>query len=154
MGMTIRPLQRHDRDAVQAILMACDAFSAVEVDVALEVLDAGFAGEYWLFGAEVGGILRGYVVVTPTPMTESTWHLYWICVHPAAQGQGLGQALQARVESFIRQRGGERIVLETSGRPGYERQRRFYEAAGYREAGRIGDYYANGDDCVFYCKLL
>ena len=58
MGMTIRPLQRHDRDAVQAILMACDAFSAVEVDVALEVLDAGFAGEYWLFGAEVGGILR------------------------------------------------------------------------------------------------
>ena len=55
---------------------------------------------------------------------------------------------------FIRERGGERMVLETSGRPDYERSRRFYEQAGYRAAGRIENYYKPGDDCVFYCKVL
>jgi ribosomal protein S18 acetylase RimI-like enzyme len=154
MGMTIRELRREDRDAVREMLIACESFSAQEVEVALEVLDAGFAGEYDLFGAELDGRLRGYVALGRTPMTLSTWHLYWICVHPAAQRRGLGRALQARAERFILARGGERIVLETSGRPGYEGQRRFYEQAGYQCASRIRDYYKAGDDCIFYCKVV
>ncbi len=154
MGMTIRQLQPSDRDTVFEMLNACEAFSTREVEVALEVLDAGFAGEYDLFAAELDGHVRGYAAIGQTPMTHSTWHLYWICVHPSAQRRGLGRALQARAEEFIGERGGERMVLETSGRPGYEGQRRFYEQAGYACVGHIRDYYKAGDDCIFYCKMV
>jgi ribosomal protein S18 acetylase RimI-like enzyme len=158
LGVTLRELVPADREAVCQLLRESPAFSAEEVRVAIEVLDAGLAGgiegDYPLFGAEIDGRIRGYVCIGRTPMTRSTWHLYWICVHPSAQHQGIGQALQARIEQFIRARGGERIVLETSGRPDYEPSRRFYLRVGYRAAGRIRDYYKPGDHCVFYYKVL
>ena len=136
------------------MLEASGAFSAEEVKVALEVLDDGLKGEYSLFTAEIDGAVRGYVCVSPTPLTRSTWHLYWICVHPDAQAGGVGRALQAHAEEFVRSHGGERLVLETSSREGYTRTRRFYESAGYTVAGRIADFYGPGDDCVLYCKPL
>jgi ribosomal protein S18 acetylase RimI-like enzyme len=154
----IREMLPRDREAVRQVLLESPAFSQEEVRVALEVLDAGLAGglesDFALFAAEIDGRICGYVSIGRTPLTRSTWHLYWICIHPCAQRRGIGQALQAHIEQFIRARGGERIVLETSGRPDYEPSRRFYEHAGYRAAGRIRDYYKPGDDCVFYCKVL
>ncbi len=156
--MMVRELRAGDRDAVYEALVACGAFTEEEVRVALEVLDAGLAGgltgDYPHFAAEVEGRVRGYVCVGKTPLTASTWHLYWLCVHPAVRGTGVGRALQAHAEAFIRSRGGERLVLETSGRPDYARARRFYQQAGYAEVGRIPDFYKPGDDCVVFCKLL
>ena len=156
--MTIREMAMHDREAVRDLLLDSPAFSEEEVRVALEVLDAGLAGgldgDYPLFAAEMDGRVCGYVCIGRTPMTRSTWHLYWICVHPSAQRRGIGQALENHIEEFVRGRGGERIVLETSGRPDYAPSRRFYESAGYCACGRIGDYYKPGDDCLFYCKML
>lgn len=156
--MLVRELRAADRVAAHEALRACGAFTDEEIEVALEVLDVGVAGgldgDYSLFAAEVEGKMRGYVCVGQTPLTKSTWHLYWICVHPSAQGRGVGQSLQARAEEFVRSRGGKRIVLETSGRADYARARHFYRGAGYTEVGRIQDYYKAGDDCVIYCKTL
>lgn len=126
--------------------------------MAMEVLDDGLAGgvdgDYPLFAAELKGKVRGYICVGKTPLTRGTWHEYWICVHPAAQRHGVGQGLQAHAENFVRSRGGERLVLETSGRPAYARTRRFYRKSGYRAVGRITDFYSPGDDCVVLCKVL
>jgi ribosomal protein S18 acetylase RimI-like enzyme len=152
--MIVRQMRAEDREAVQQLLIESDAFSQEEVRVALELVDEGLAGGYPLLVADIDSCVRGYVCIGQTPLTRSTWHLYWICVHPRSQGAGIGRALQTRVEQFIRDRGGERIVVETSGRPDYERSRRFYEGAGYVMAGRIPSYYKAGDDCVFYYKML
>jgi ribosomal protein S18 acetylase RimI-like enzyme len=154
MGVTIRPLVATDRAAVHEMLDASGAFTADELAAALEVFDAGLAGEYFLFGAEVDGAVCGYVCVSHTPLTRSTWHLYWICVHPAFEGRGIGRALDEHAGEFVRWQGGERLVLETSSRAAYARSRRFYERAGYRVAGRIAGFYAAADDCVIYCKAL
>jgi len=158
MGMNVRPLAQEDCAAIREMLVDCQAFSPEEVRVALEMVEAGLLGglegDYPLFVAELDGRACGYVCIGRTPLTLSTWHLYWICVHPHAQGRGLGQALQRHVEEFIRARGGERLVVETSGRPDYERPRRFYERAGYHALGRIPDYYKSKDDCIFYCKVF
>lgn len=157
-ALNIRELQRSDRETVREMLEACGAFNDEEVRVATEVLDDGLAGgvkgDYPLFAAELNGEVRGYVCVGKTPLTRGTWHEYWICVHPAAQRQGIGQSLQAHAESFVRDQGGERLVLETSGRPAYARTRRFYRKSGYRVVGRIRDFYHPGDDCVVFCKEL
>jgi len=158
MGLIIRELVSQDLDAVREMLKDCGAFSSEEVSVALELLNAGLSsgleGDYPLLAAELDGRVSGYACIGRTPMTQSTWHLYWLCVHPHAQRRGVARTLQAYMEKFIAMRGGERIVAETGGRADYEPARRFYEGAGYRSAGRIGDYYKLGDDCVFYCKVL
>lgn len=152
MGVIIRTLQPGDREEVHGILLACGVFTEEEVAVSLEM--AGAPEDYRLFAAEIEGKVRGFACIGRTPLTATTWHLYWFAVHPGAQGAGVGQALQSRVERFVRGQGGERIVLETSGRPHYARARRFYADGGYREAGRIADYYKAGDDCVIFCKVM
>src|SRR5262249_13388899 len=109
---------------------------------------------YRLLAADEGGYLRGYACFGPATLAPRSWYLYWICVHPEAQGRGVGRALQQGVEDAVRQGGGERLVVETSGRPDYERARRFYRCPGFAEAGRIPDFYKPGDDCVLYWKAL
>ncbi len=156
--LNIRAPRPGDRATIEEMLRACGAFTDEEVRVAMELFDEGLGigveGDYPLFAAELNGRVRGYVCVGKTPLTRGTWHEYWICVHPAAQRQGVGQALQARAEEFVRSRGGERLVLETSGRPAYARTRRFYRQSGYRAVGRISDFYQPGDGCVVFCKVL
>jgi len=158
MGMICRPLQRRDRGAVEEMLQACGAFSEEEVRVALRLVDEGLEegseGYYALFAVEIDGAVHGYACLGETLLTRSTWHLYWICVHPDAQGTGAGRALQLHAEAFVRDRGGERIVLETDGRESYARTRRFYQRAGYEEVGWIRDYYKPGSDLVLFCKEL
>ena len=158
MGVKVRALRADDRPAAGEALVACGAFTDEEVRVALEVLDAaasgGADGDYPSFVAEVDGRFAGYVCVGPTPLTVGTWHLYWICVHPEAQRLGVGRALQAHVEDFVRGRGGERLVLETSASTVYTRARAFYAQAGYAIVGRIPDFYRTGEDCVVYCRAL
>lgn len=155
-GMIVRAVCAADREAINRALVECGAFTEEEVRVALEVMDDGLPGgvdgDYPLFVAEVDERVCGYVCVGRAPLTRSTWYLYWICVHPAAQGHGVGRALQEYAEAFVRSRGGERLVLETSAKSSYARAREFYQQAGYSEVGRIRDFYRPGDDCLVYCK--
>jgi ribosomal protein S18 acetylase RimI-like enzyme len=152
--VTARTLAATDRDAVREALTQCGAFSEEEIRVAMEMFDAGLAGDYSLLGIDSGGTLRAYACFGQASLTQSSWYLYWICVHPTLQGAGLGRALQQAVEASVRHHGGERLVLETSGRSDYQRSRRFYEDAGFAVHGRIPDFYKPGDDCVIYCKRL
>jgi ribosomal protein S18 acetylase RimI-like enzyme len=156
--VTIRPLAEADREVIREILAACGNFTEEEVRIAMEVLADGLAGglegDYPLFAAELDGRVRGYVCVGKIPLTRGTWHEYWLCVHPAVHGSGIGRALQAHAEAFVRARSGERLTLETSSLPTYARTRRFYRRAGYRRVGRIRDFYKPGDDCVVFSKVL
>ena len=154
MGATVRQLIAPDREAVGAILAACSAFSEEEVRVAIEMVEAGLAGEYHLLGVVVDGTLRGYACSGRAPLTVDSWYLYWICVHPGHQGAGLGRMLQGHVEESIASFGGGRIVLETSGRPDYECARGFYRSQGFLHVGTIRNFYRAGDDCLIYCKSL
>jgi ribosomal protein S18 acetylase RimI-like enzyme len=154
MGVTVRDLAPGDRPAVDEILHDCRAFSETEIRVALEMVDAGLAGDYSLFAAEVDGQLRGYACFGRAYLTASSWYLYWICVDRRAQGTGIGRALQEHVEDLVRALGGERLVLETSARADYARARHFYRAGGFVEVGRIAEFYGPTDDCLIYCKRL
>src|SRR5450756_3030344 len=88
MNRTIRPLVAADRSGVFRILENAGNFTPEEVATALELIDE------WLELGEHSGYLTyvleardedssavlGYVCFGPTPLTESTFDLYWICL--------------------------------------------------------------------------
>lgn len=152
--MTTRPFGPDDREPALAALAACGAFDTVEIEVASGMIDDGLLGRYSLLAVEQDGAFAGYSCFGPAPLTRSAWYLYWICLRPEAQGRGLGRSLENASEEVIVGAGGTRLVVETSGRPDYRPVRRFYRRAGFVEAGRLTDFYRDGDDCVLFQKVL
>jgi D-alanine-D-alanine ligase len=161
-GTLVSPRLRHlsaaDRHRIEEITRAVALFREEEIGVALEVFDEAVrvgtaAGPYTALGAELDGILAGWICWGPTPCTLGTYDLYWMAVDPTLQGSGIGTALLVEMERRLA--GVARLVIvETAGRPDYAPTRAFYEARGYRAAALIPDFYAPGDDQVVYVRSL
>lgn len=144
------------RGRLAEILAATAVFSPEEIDVALELFDesdAQGAPAYEFVGAyDDAGVLTGYACYGPTPGTDGTYDVYWIAVHPDAQGAGGGSQLLREVERRLAERGGRLLIVETSSRDAYVGTRRFYETRGYSEEARVESFYAPSDDRVVYTK--
>lgn len=157
--MAIRPFVKEDIQPLREILHATDVFKEEEIVVAVELMEI-VAGEpdqqdyVMATYVDEASIVRGYYCIGPTPMTRSTFDLYWIAVDPAMHGKGIGRELNRHSEEYITGRGGTLIVAETSSQPKYEKTRVFYLRNNYIEASRIRDYYSPGDDLVVYTKHL
>jgi D-alanine-D-alanine ligase len=147
-----------DPAAVRRLAEATGYFSAVEADVAEELvnerLTKGPESGYHFVLAELDGKLAGYACYGPVPLTESNYDLYWIVVSPEFQGKGLGRILLQEAERWIRQAGGTRLFADTSGRAQYASTRAFYERVGFRQEALLEDFYARGDAKVIYSKPL
>ncbi|ERT07858.1 acetyltransferase family protein [Lyngbya aestuarii BL J] len=98
--------------------------------------------------------LVGVAYCTPEHMTNGTWNLLLIAIHPNYQGQGRGTALLRQVEQTLTRRGERILLVETSGLPSFERTRAFYRKCSYDEEARIRDFYDVGDDQIVYRKVL
>jgi GNAT superfamily N-acetyltransferase len=96
--------------------------------------------------------LTGFACYGPTPGTDRTFDLYWIAVHPSAQGTGSGTILLSEVERRLEDTDARLFVVETSSRPEYDPTRAFYRARGWAEAARMRDFYAPSDDRVIFTK--
>jgi ribosomal protein S18 acetylase RimI-like enzyme len=153
----VAPLGAQHRDRVAEILGATGAFTASEIDVALELFDDGMESteSYELIGVfDETSALRGYACWGPTPGTDRGYDLYWIAVDPAAHGSGWGSTLMRAVEDRLRERDARLLVVETSSRSSYGATRLFYERRGYLERARVRGFYAEGDDRVIFTKQL
>ena len=153
----MRNLKRSDLPELTRILRATGAFTEVEVDCAVEllniVLDQPAQPDYLVTVAETTtGAVAGYVLYGPVPLTVGTYDLYWIATDPALHGQGFGRKLIEFAEADSRQRGARMMCLETSSQGHYSRTRNFYDQAGYLEECRIRDFYHPGDDRITYTK--
>lgn len=159
MSAAIRAIAAADRDGLVALLAADGTFTDDEITVALELIDDAIAGsdDYWAYVAthpDVDVPVAGYICYGPTPMTQSTYDLYWIVSHPAARGRGVAGTLVQHMETDLRGRGATGIRVETSQTEGYGAARRFYDKHGYPEASRLVDFYKPGDDLITYYKRL
>jgi ribosomal protein S18 acetylase RimI-like enzyme len=97
----------------------------------------------------------GLAYVAPERMTEGTWNLLLIAIHPHHQKKGHGKALLRHVEQLLAQQEGTRILLvETSGTDDFDYVRSFYRHRGYDEEARIREFYAAGVDKIIFRKAL
>ena len=151
--IAIRPLVRGDLPCV-ARLVDANAMFPSEM---LEGMTAAYFGgesetQRWIVADT--GTVSAVAYTVPEPLTEGTWNTLLICVDPEAHGQGIGSALMRHIEDELRGQGARVLLVETSGTPGFERTRGFYDMLGYDREARIRDYYSVGDDKVIFRKAL
>ena len=153
-----------DRGGVFRILETAGNFTPEEVATALELIDE------WLELGEHSGYLTyvmesrdpadgdsemlGYVCFGPTPLTESTYDLYWIAVDKSKHRGGVGKKLLKFAEEEIARRGGKMLLVETSSQETYGGAIQFYEKTGYELVGKVKEYYKPGDDKLIFAKKV
>jgi ribosomal protein S18 acetylase RimI-like enzyme len=162
MKQVIRPLVAADRSGVFRILEGAGNFTPEEVATALELidewLDLGEHSGYLTYVLESEGEeskeVLGYVSFGPTPLTESTYDLYWIAVDKSKHRGGVGKRLMKFTEEETLRRGGQMLLIETSSQETYGGTIQFYERTGYELVGKIPEYYKPGDDKLIFAKSL
>jgi GNAT superfamily N-acetyltransferase len=159
--MPVDPLLSPSGNTVQTYLGLAEgtgAFRPCELEILEEVLRETFSdpGKGYLFvERQEGGSIVAFAVFGRSPMTAWAWDLYWIVVGKPLQGKGFGKRILEDIEGVAVSLTGRVILrVETSGRQDYEGQRHFYLRTGFRETGRIPDFYEAGDDLVTYCKFI
>jgi len=153
----IRPLLPGDTPTVVAMARGTDAFKPIEIQALQEVLDdyhAQSAHEHRAIALESDGVIVGFAYFAESAMTDRTWSLWWIVVDREVQARGIGGALLKRVERDVREARGRQLLIETSSLPKYEFTRRFYLKYGYSQTATLADYYADGDDLLYFCKRM
>lgn len=149
----IRPTVLADAAALKVVLDATELFPSELLDDMLTgSLNGDRPDEYWLTVDDGGPV--GFAYYVPERMTQGTWNLLAIAVHPERQERGHGAALMRHVEATLTAAGERILLVETSGLPAFERTRSFYRHLQYEEEARIRDFYEAGDDKIVFRKAL
>lgn len=151
----IRPISPDDVSTLISMTRDTGMFKPLEIRVLQELLADFLKGEEPTHHAvvyETEGKPAGFAYFGPTPMTEGTWHLWWIVVSPHTQARGLGTTMLHYAENEAREAKARMLLVETSALPHYELTRRFYFKHGYERIMVIRDFYADGDDLVVFQK--
>jgi ribosomal protein S18 acetylase RimI-like enzyme len=156
--MLIRGVRSDDVDEILALARRTEVFTSEEVGVIKELveseLDHPQQRDYRSLVTEADGHIVGFACYGPTALTEGTYDLYWIFVHPGYQGRSIGTTLLSEVEKAVRQVGGRMLLVDTSSTRSYLPARRFYRNHGFRRVGKVKDFYRVGDSLFIYAKQL
>jgi ribosomal protein S18 acetylase RimI-like enzyme len=160
----IRPSKPDDMAAILSIAEAI-GFQLSELEVIRKLLTDYFtdgsghdslqnsnAERFWLTNHQNNGEIVGVAYCEPERMTDQTWNLQLIAIHPNHQGQGHGGKLLRHVEETLKACGGRMLLVETLAN--FDLAQAFYRKYGYEEEARIRDFYAAGDDKVVFRKVL
>ena len=146
-----------DPQKISDLVASTEVFSAEEARVAGELAATTLSGSEtyrFLFAEAPGGKLRGFTCFDRIPLSKVSFDLYWIAVAPESRGTGLALELMRRTAVFAKRKRGLWLFAETSSREPYAPARAFYKKAGFEEAARFDDFYAEGDaKLMFRLKL-
>jgi ribosomal protein S18 acetylase RimI-like enzyme len=153
----IRLTTLDDITALIALAEASGLFEPSQTEYLAQMLDEHFNSknepeDFWLTDYDHEPV--GMAYVAPERMTEGTWNLYLIAVHPHHQRQGRGKSLLRHVEQMLMERGERILLVETSGTENFDYVREFYRKNGYEEEARIREFYTAGVDKIVFRKAL
>ena len=151
--ISTRDFTRSDLASARAIIDATGLFPAEMLDAMAEPCLAEQAPHIWL-SALGGGELVGFAYVEPERMTEGTFNMLLIAVHPQWQGVGVGKALVSAFERKLRDLGARVLIVETSSSGEFARARALYGRQGFVEEARVRDFYAEGEHKILFWKHL
>ncbi|ANU06966.1 GNAT family N-acetyltransferase [Paraurantiacibacter namhicola] len=150
---SIRAMTREDLPRIGELVDANQMFpSEMLPDMTAPFFEGEAEAHRWIVFDD--GQLSGVAYTVPEAMTDGAWNTLLICVDPARHGAGIGARLMQHIEADLASGGGRILLVETSGKPEFERTRGFYDMLGYEREARIRDYYEAGDDKVVFRKAL
>jgi ribosomal protein S18 acetylase RimI-like enzyme len=153
----IRLTTPNDTTALLALAEATGLFESNQIEELTQMLNQHLGDEadsQGIWFTDYDNEPVGVAYVAPERMTDGTWNLYLIAIHPDHQKQGRGAALLQYVEQMLTERGERVLLVETSGTDDFEYVRAFYRNNGYEEEARIRDFYTDGVDKIVFRKLL
>jgi ribosomal protein S18 acetylase RimI-like enzyme len=151
----IRPLISADVSAVKHIIESTQLFPSAMLDEMITFDQARDARkEHWLTYDEGDDGPVGVAYCAPEVMSDGTWNLYLIAVHPKYQRGGIGSTLVKHVEDLLTQHDGRILLVETSSLPKFEATRLFYQKCGFHQEARIREFYTAGEDKIVFWKRL
>lgn len=150
----IRPAITDDIPALKAVIDANELFPSEMLDEMMsDYFNDENSSEVWLSDEdETQPVAVAYCA--PERMTEGTWNLYLIAVHPDCQGKGRGTAMVHYIEKMLADRGERVLLVETSGLESFKPTRAFYRKRGYEQEARIREFYQAGEDKIIFRKSL
>jgi len=152
--MTIRPTKGEDIPALKIVLDETGLFpSEMLPEMMSGFLSNEESQDVWLT-CEVEGEAIGFCYAAPEQLTDGTWNMLAIAVHPSKQGGGHGGAIVRRLEALLHDDGHRVLIADTSGKDEFAPTREFYRKSGYSEEARIRQFWAEGDDKVVFWKLI
>ena len=152
--MNIRPSTSSDVPSLAKVADASELFPGEMLPEMISgYLSGGESQGVWLT-YELEGEAAGFCFAVPEKLTDGTWNMLAIAVHPTYQGRGAGSALVKHLEATLLARSQRVLIADTSGTPEFKQTRAFYRKNGYSEEARIRDFWAEGNDKVVFRKLL
>ncbi len=142
---------------IQRLVAEAGVFTSSELNDVTEMIEhyAKFCSndELLTYVYEIGGKVVGFISFG-LGMGNKTYEVYWICVSPEYQGQGIGSKLLKFAENYVSRAGCRMLFIETSSKKEYWRARDFYERMGYCSQAIVKDYFDDGDNKVIYSKRM
>lgn len=159
MNITFRTVPvESDINRVRQIVESTKFFYDHEIEIAVELvaerLSVGESSGYYFVFAEVDGVTAAYSCYGPITMSKTSFDLYWIATHNDYRGKGIGRKLIDETSKQAREMGCKVMIAETSGLEHYTPTRAFYMNNNFVLEARLKDFYAEGDDKLFYTKRI
>ena len=149
----IRSVKHDDLPALKTVIDANQLFPADMLDeMIVDYFNNENSNDYWFTYDNDKPVAIGYCA--PEKMTQGTWNLYLIAVHPNYQGLGYGTCMLDYIEQELAKRGARILLVETSGLESFERTRKFYQKCGYNQEARIREFYQAGEDKIIFRKSI
>lgn len=154
MGCITREIEKRDIPDIKTILETSNSFSSEEIQCALDMIHTTLASQddYRFLCCEKDNRVVGYTCYGPTPLTQGTFDLYWICVNQEFQKHGVGTRLLQETEKKIINSSGRLVIVETSSNERYLSAINFYKKNNYSVASVIKDFYREGEDKIIFIK--
>jgi len=147
-----------DIERVREIVESTKFFYNHEIDIAAELvaerLEDGESTGYFFVFAELDGVTVAYSCFGPILMSQTSFDLYWIAAHNDYRGKGIGRIVLEETCRRAKAMGCSIIIAETSGLPHYAPTRSFYISNNFELEATLKDFYAMGDDKLFYTKRI
>ncbi len=149
----LRQLKSDDKAAMLSLVANSAMFSDDEVAYIADSFQSEQDGAIW-FGSFNADQMNGVAYCVPMEMTNSTWNVLMLLVHPEHHRKGIGKALMQLMEQTLIEQSQRLLIVETSSTDDFETARNFYRGIGYSEQGAIEHYYDNNDHKITFTRLL
>lgn len=151
---TIRLVQREDLDELKHLVDASGLFpSRFLHGLIRDYISNPKSRDYW-FTMEDEGKLIAMGCVFYEKMTDNTYVLHGLAVHPDHEQKGHGKRMLNHIEDFLREKGARLLLVETTSDFEFDLRKDLYQKLDYHIECHIKNYWKDGIDKVIFKKRL